>query len=327
MWWSMKHTIWILGVSFCLLFGHSLAQASQPLEVPSAEPSNTNVEHVLSQLRRAFPNRSDAEIVGTLRVYVCVDVDAKSTGVEWLRKRLERAIVQKAAVTAIGQSYHGGVGYDYGCEQSGGPGRTRRPQRPAVLEDILGTDFFAEVVSATIGSDTAMAHLEHLAHVKRLLLSGVGPVGMSNGPAIALVVDGRMVSTAGRSADETKDAVSDAGLRHVAGLAELEYLAFSAGHPHVTDASAEYIGKCRQLETLDLSGTRITDVGLRQLRGLSRLRKLKLSGTKINDAAILHLARLSSLEVLTLQSTHITNEGMQKLRLALPNCKVKSMGM
>ena len=73
---------------------------------------------------------------------------------------------------------------------------------------------------------------------------------------------------------------------------------------------------------LDISGTKITDVGLKQVRNLDRLRELRLEETDISDAGLASLQYLRHLRYLDLEGTRATDEGVEKLRKALPNCRI-----
>jgi hypothetical protein len=65
-----------------------------------------------------------------------------------------------------------------------------------------------------------------------------------------------------------------------------------------------------------------TDDALRGIKNLPRLRFLLLSSKGITDAAIPHVAELNQLERLCLNDTKITEEGVERLRKALPKCEI-----
>jgi hypothetical protein len=73
---------------------------------------------------------------------------------------------------------------------------------------------------------------------------------------------------------------------------------------------------------LDLSGTKITDVGFKELAGLQQLEWLELDGTRIGDASLKVLAGFKQLELLSLFNTQVTREGAGKLQKVLPRCKI-----
>jgi hypothetical protein len=70
---------------------------------------------------------------------------------------------------------------------------------------------------------------------------------------------------------------------------------------------------------LDLTGSKISDVGVRPLRRLSRLKVLDLNATDISDGG---LAELQALRESNLVQTKVTQQGIDELRQALPNCTI-----
>lgn len=86
-----------------------------------------------------------------------------------------------------------------------------------------------------------------------------------------------------------------------------------------------------QLVWLRLSGTKLTDKGLRNLAGLISLKRLFLDHTNITDTGILQLNGLKNLEFLNLTTTAVSSGGLQKLdglqnlaRLYIFDTKVKA---
>lgn len=67
----------------------------------------------------------------------------------------------------------------------------------------------------------------------------------------------------------------------------------------------------------------VTDADLDDLRALSGLRKLDLTGRPITDAAVPSISRLRKLRVLKVGGTKITDDGMYRLRTALPSCVIE----
>lgn len=80
-----------------------------------------------------------------------------------------------------------------------------------------------------------------------------------------------------------------------------------------TDADMAWLAKCRQLESIDLSDTRVGDEGIRHLRTLPRLRILTLSGTRVTDEGCRRLATFPGLEELSLASRNISDAGVLEL--------------
>ena len=58
------------------------------------------------------------------------------------------------------------------------------------------------------------------------------------------------------------------------------------------------------------------------LKGLANLQTLHLSGPKITDAGLVHLNGLTQLQDLGLQQTKVTDAGVAELKKALPDCKI-----
>ena len=65
-----------------------------------------------------------------------------------------------------------------------------------------------------------------------------------------------------------------------------------------------------ELETLNLSGTEVTDAGMRHLKSLKRLTKLDLSSTKVTTAGARSLESLENLSELFTYNSMIGIERM-----------------
>ena len=64
---------------------------------------------------------------------------------------------------------------------------------------------------------------------------------------------------------------------------------------------------------LDLSDTRVTDAGLKELAGKKSLQLLSLHDTPVTDAGLKELSGLTNLQTLNLERTQVTNAGMKDL--------------
>ncbi len=71
-----------------------------------------------------------------------------------------------------------------------------------------------------------------------------------------------------------------------------------------------------------MSGTKVTDAGLKHLRTLPCLRELVLFGTDITDAGLTQIAGMAELKRVVLQRTKVTDAGASWLRKKLPKCEV-----
>ncbi len=114
--------------------------------------------------------------------------------------------------------------------------------------------------------------------------------------------------------------VTDEGLAHVQGLTNLVMLLLE--DTNVTSEGLVHLKGLTNLKTLHLSGTKITDEGLEHVKKLTGLRDLRLSGTSITDAGLDHLRGLTDLRTLELYNTAVTDKAVNKVRVAVPGCKI-----
>jgi len=96
------------------------------------------------------------------------------------------------------------------------------------------------------------------------------------------------------------------------------------GDAALSDLLSE-LGTLHKLESLELSGTQITDVGLEHLKGLTNLKRLFLYRTQVTDAGLDRLKGLTSLEVLYLIDTLISDSGLEHLK-GMTNLKQLMLG-
>jgi hypothetical protein len=92
----------------------------------------------------------------------------------------------------------------------------------------------------------------------------------------------------------------------------------------ITDAGLENLKSLSQLQSLVLWATKVTDSGLESVKGSSHLKQLILMGTDITDNGLESIRDLGQLERLELSGTHVTAEGIMRLKSALPNCNIFS---
>jgi hypothetical protein len=160
---------------------------------------------------------------------------------------------------------------------------------PAWLRKLGGDDFFqtvALVQLAEMVTDQDLAHLAALPHLECLHFSQESYQEIS---------------------------VTDAGLCHLPRPDRLIVLA--APNTLIGDDFLKRLAGATALETLHLSGTRITNEGLRSLPRLPKLKYLGLSYTSVSDAGVkAALDHPSSLEILWLEGTHITDASLALLK-------------
>jgi hypothetical protein len=205
-------------------------------------------------------------------------------GCGWFARKLYKARQQRQAVaTIIGMG--GGVRYDF--EQD--PVKVKR--KAGWLVNLLGQDFFQDVVSASVGANVTqevLTRLDWLHHLNQL--------GFRD------------------------SSIYDGDLSHLHQWPELQYLYLSG--TEITDAGLKYVERCSNLICLDVSETKITDVGLKSIQRLARLERLRLGATKITDSGLDCLKTLSQLRNLDVGATQVTDAGLETLRSALPGLEI-----
>jgi hypothetical protein len=152
-----------------------------------------------------------------------------------------------------------------------------------------------KVVSVGLqGARVTAADLERLAalpSLKTLILK------RATFPTSALKVVGKLKSLEYLVLMDTS--LGDDALKHLEGLTGLKTLDLGL-NPMLTDAGMASLGKLKQLESLNLAGSKVTDDGLAGLEGLKKLKDLNLAGTRV------------------------TRKGVEKLELAIPDIGIIS---
>ena len=112
---------------------------------------------------------------------------------------------------------------------------------------------------------------------------------------------------------------------HERGLANLKGLKLERLHlsdTQVSDAGLEHLGGVAELWLLDLHNTRITDAGLKYVKQIAGLERLYLGSTSISDAVLKHLKKRTQLEMLDLTGTKVSEAGVHDLQKTLPNTEI-----
>lgn len=102
-------------------------------------------------------------------------------------------------------------------------------------------------------------------------------------------------------------------------ISRLRYLAL--GDTSLTDAGLQHLRESK-LTSLGLSRTRISDVGIESLSDQTDLYELDLTDTAVSDIGLESLYNLVNIKKVRLTETQTTADGRNKLRKALPNCKI-----
>ncbi len=91
---------------------------------------------------------------------------------------------------------------------------------------------------------------------------------------------------------------------------------------NATDADVTRLADFPHLTSLDVSRTAVTGATMSDLVGLEYLLRLNLYGTQVDDAALDQLADFPALESVYLWNSNVTEEGVARLRDALPNAEI-----
>jgi Leucine-rich repeat (LRR) protein len=134
----------------------------------------------------------------------------------------------------------------------------------------------------------------------------------------------------------TNTGITDAGLRHLAGLTHLPDLSLrnndhrpappgAAPSPNtITDAGLVHLKGLTTLRTLNLGGLPVTDAGLDAIKDLPNLEQLYLDRTEVIGCGLGRLKSLPRLTALYLDRSAVTDEGLDHLKGAV-NLEVLSL--
>ncbi len=108
--------------------------------------------------------------------------------------------------------------------------------------------------------------------------------------------------------------LTDAGMKHLAGLSKLQYLHINDGG--LGDAALAIFSRLPRLERLSLQGNSFSDDGLKVLAGMKQLKTLAIgmNHRPITDAGVRHLSGLTALEELDLQRSQVGDKGIAALK-------------
>lgn len=91
---------------------------------------------------------------------------------------------------------------------------------------------------------------------------------------------------------------------------------------NAADTEVSRLADFPHLTAIDLSRTQVTGATLSDLAGLEFLTRLNLYGTQVDDAVLDILADFPALEAVYLWETNVTDEGVARLRDALPDAEI-----
>ena len=120
--------------------------------------------------------------------------------------------------------------------------------------------------------------------------------------------------------DRCDGKVTDAGLARLEGLPDLDTL--NLGGAKIDGSGLAHLRESRSLKWLSLECTHVDDAGLLPLAAFPDLTYLNLLSTPVTDASVDVLVKLPRLEMVVVSGTKMTEAGGEKLRKALPSCRV-----
>ncbi len=103
---------------------------------------------------------------------------------------------------------------------------------------------------------------------------------------------------------------SDTSLAQLTSLGRVRWLDLSQSK--VTDAGLTHVARLAELEVLYLGETRIGDAGLERLAALENLRGLYLQGAPVTSDGMRHLAGFTKLEWLNVSYTQVDSVGLAR---------------
>jgi hypothetical protein len=209
-------------------------------------------------------------------------------------------------------------------------GLTSLGSGPASDAQLDGFDQWANVhdlwlVRANV-TDDGLANLRQATELSKLYLTDI-PITDDGLPHL---VKGR---NSLYSLDLSGTQITDAGLVHLKSLyrvyfvnlkrttvtfpAVLELLAY------LPDGSISFSEGRVGSQTINLSGSTVTDDDLKLLSEFTKLQNLDLSQTGITDRGLEFLHALTTLKHLNLTDAEVTDAGVERLRQALPDLKIR----
>jgi hypothetical protein len=121
--------------------------------------------------------------------------------------------------------------------------------------------------------------------------------------------------------------VTDAGMKSLAAVKNLKWLAIEGGRPGVGDEGFSHIKTISALEELKMVNTRISDRSLPGLKSLPNLQSLTLAHsvhypTQFTAAGLQDLKALKKLKKLNVTGGLASDDAIKELRSSLPNCAI-----
>ncbi len=167
-----------------------------------------------------------------------------------------------------------------------------------------------EVLFVWDASRITDAGISHLVGLKKLRELGFSNAKLSDD---AVAVFSRLPAI--KELSLQGNSFSDDGLKHLAGLKQLRTLWVGMNRKPITDAGAKHLAGLAALEQLDLQGAKLSDMGVAALKNLKELRVLYLTGDPeaVTDASVEHILGMTKLRDLGVYNSRLTEQGLQRL--------------
>jgi serine/threonine protein kinase len=180
------------------------------------------------------------------------------------------------------------------------------------LSELQSTDVqYLHLVNKNL-SDEAMARVGALRDLQSLNIDGATGVTSEGLAKLDLPYLG------GLSARDTH--ITDAGVAQlVPRLIVLDFLSLALDP--ISDKAVDDLSSLKALNTLNLNRTRITDACLVKMVQFPRLSSLQLSFDDVSDDGVISLAAIKRMRILELQGTKVTDRSIDGCFLKLPNLK------
>ena len=257
----------------------------------------------------------------------------------WLGIQASQAKRERRAVARIVE-LGGLVRYDWEHDEAGKYQSDAAPPGPDWLRNVIGSEFFQDVVYAqlsfTDANDVDMARVADLPHLETLWLNStaIGDEGIAQLRQLqglkrlylqntrigdpALLHLGQLRRLEGLNLGGTN--ITDGGLHHLQDLTHL--ISLNVPNTAVTGSALRQIHTLPKLEYINLHDTGVTDSALMALDGSTVLWWLDLRNTRISDAGIAHLATVPSLRKLQLTKGQASPRAIDELKQLRPQCVV-----
>jgi hypothetical protein len=154
-------------------------------------------------------------------------------------------------------------------------------------------------------TDAGVRHLAGLAKLREVHLSN-GQLSDDSLAVFGLLPELRVLSLQGNS-------FADEGLKHLSGRKQLRVLHLGMSRRPISDAGVRHLSGLTDLEALDLQRATLSDAAVDALKNMKQLRTLHINGPAITDASVEHLLAMTKLRQLMVNNTSLTQKGIERL--------------